>query len=116
MKKKEIEDDDGPLIAEPANPGERRTLADKRQSLVDPNYTGEDYCIDAEIEKGPLANRRCTDILCCLVFLVCLGISGYISIYIVEHGDPALVIAPYDALGNFCGRDPGFEEYPYLWY
>ena len=48
--------------------------------------------------------------------MVCIAISSWIGIYIVKNGDPNIIISPYDAMGNFCGRDAGFEEYPYLWY
>ena len=34
----------------------------------------------------------------------------------MSNGDPYLVIAPYDADGNFCGKTAGYEDYPYLWY
>lgn len=94
----------------------RVSLADRRQSLVDPNYKGEDYNIDTAIEKGPLGNRRCTDMLCVLVFLIVTTGMGYIGNYAVTYGDPDLIMAPYDSTGNFCGRSPGYENYPYLWY
>jgi len=63
-------------------------MAQTRQSLADPNYKGEDYKIDTEIEKGPLSNRKCTDILCLLIFLVTMGGLGYVGLYAVENGDP----------------------------
>lgn len=94
----------------------RASLADKRQSLADPNYKGDDYNIDVAIEKGPLGNRRCTDMLCVLVFLITTGCMGYIGHYAVQFGDPDLIMTPYDSTGAFCGRSPGYEDYPYLWY
>lgn len=93
----------------------RRTVTN-RNSLADPNYKGEDYTIDPAIEKGPLTNRRCTDIFCLLVFIVALAFGGYVGVYAYEHGDPAAIMAPMDADGNFCGRDPGYEDYPYLFF
>jgi choline transporter-like protein 2/4/5 len=93
-----------------------KSEAERRESLADPNYTGDDYCIDAELEKGPLRNRRCTDVLCLLIFIVAAAAGVYIGHYAVSNGDPLLVVAPYDADGNFCGKTAGFENYPYLWY
>jgi solute carrier family 44 (choline transporter-like protein), member 2/4/5 len=84
--------------------------------LVDPDYKGEDYCIDAALENGPLRNRRCTDVLCLIIFAVAAAAGCYVGIYAVANGDPLLIIAPYDADGNFCGKSPGYEDYPYLWF
>ena len=63
---------------------DRKSHADMRKSLADPSYRGEDYNIDAEIEKGPLGNRRCTDLLCLLVFLVATFGMGYIGTYAIS--------------------------------
>ena len=93
----------------------RASMADKRQSLANPNYKGDDYEIDTAIENGPLGNRRCTDIFCILVFIAALCGAGYIGMYAVSNGNPELVMTPYDSQGNFCGKTPGYENYPYLW-
>ena len=54
--------------------------------------------------------------MCFLIFLAACGGMGYIGYYAISNGDPDLILAPMDADGNFCGKTPGFEEYPYLWY
>ena len=95
---------------------DRRSLVEKRKSLADPDYKGEDYNIDAELEKGPLGNRRCTDLLCLLVFLLATVAMGYIGTYAIANGDPDRIMTPYDATGAFCGKTPGYENYPYLWF
>ena len=41
---------------------------------------------------------------------------GYIGNYAIKNGDPDLILAPMDADGNFCGKTPGYEKYPVLWY
>lgn len=84
--------------------------------MADPNYKGDDYNIDTAIEKGPLGNRKCTDMLCVLIFLACTGGMGYIGYYAVSNGDPDIIIAPYDSTGAFCGKTEGYENYPYLWF
>ena len=92
----------------------RKSIADTRKSLADPDYTGDDYVLDPAIEKGPLTNRRCTDLLCLFIFLAATGVGGWIGVYSLENGDPSAIMAPMDSNGKFCGRDPGYEDYPYL--
>ena len=94
----------------------RKSMADTRRSLADPDYKGDDYMIDPEIEKGPLSKRRCTDLLCLFVWLCCVGFAAYVASYAVENGDPTSIMAPMDADGHFCGKDPGYEDYPHLFY
>uniref|UniRef100_A0A8C8ZVC7 Choline transporter-like protein n=1 Tax=Prolemur simus TaxID=1328070 RepID=A0A8C8ZVC7_PROSS len=54
--------------------------------------------------KGPVADRNCTDVLCCMIFL--LFIIGYILLGLVAwvHGDPRRVAYPTDSQGHFCGQ------------
>ncbi|EAX06403.1 solute carrier family 44, member 5, isoform CRA_b, partial [Homo sapiens] len=54
--------------------------------------------------KGPVANRSCTDVLCCMIFLLC--IIGYIVLGLVAwvHGDPRRAAYPTDSQGHFCGQ------------
>ena len=94
----------------------RKSQVERAGSLADPNYKGEDYKIDIELEKGPLTNRRCTDVLCLLIFSVMIGGVFYVAYYAVGNGDPDLILAPLDADGKFCGRSPGYTEYQYLYY
>ncbi|XP_062294357.1 choline transporter-like protein 2 isoform X2 [Scomber scombrus] len=54
--------------------------------------------------KGPIHNRGCTDIVCCILFI--LAILGYIAVGILawSQGDPRKVIYPTDSRGQFCGQ------------
>ncbi|XP_065820786.1 choline transporter-like protein 2 isoform X2 [Labrus bergylta] len=54
--------------------------------------------------KGPIQNRSCTDIVCCIFFI--LAILGYIAVGILawSQGDPRKVIYPTDSRGQFCGQ------------
>ncbi|XP_048198192.1 choline transporter-like protein 2 isoform X3 [Perognathus longimembris pacificus] len=54
--------------------------------------------------KGPIYNRGCTDVICCVILL--LAIVGYVAVGIVAwtHGDPRKVIYPTDSRGEFCGQ------------
>lgn len=54
--------------------------------------------------------------LCLLIFLCATGAMGYIGFYAVINGDPDRIMTPYDATGSFCGKSPGYENYPYLWF
>ncbi|XP_075238807.1 choline transporter-like protein 4 isoform X2 [Convolutriloba macropyga] len=52
-------------------------------------------------------NRSCTDIICCLIFLIFLigyGIIGFLAFY---NGNPKLLLHPQDSEGNLCGVDNG---------
>lgn len=73
--------------------------------------------------NGPIMNRECTDIICCLVFLAFLvgmvAVSGYGMVY----GDPRLFLTMWDADGRPCGMknetaDPPYDysEYPFLYF
>ncbi|KAM4888437.1 choline transporter-like protein 2 isoform 4-T4 [Thomomys bottae] len=54
--------------------------------------------------KGPIYNRGCTDVICCVILL--LAIVGYVAVGIIAwtHGDPRKVIYPTDSRGEFCGQ------------
>ncbi|XP_045401767.1 choline transporter-like protein 2 isoform X3 [Lemur catta] len=67
--------------------------------------------------KGPIYNRGCTDVICC-VFLL-LAIVGYVAVGIIAwtHGDPRKVIYPTDSRGEFCGqKGTKNANKPYLFY
>ncbi|XP_067143838.1 choline transporter-like protein 2 isoform X3 [Centruroides vittatus] len=64
---------------------------------------------------GPFEKRSCTDIPCCLIFLI--FIIGWIALagFAFTQGDPDLLINPTDSEGNICGRGK-FENRPYLFF
>ena len=70
-----------------------------------------------ELRDGPLRDRSCTDILCCLFFFAFLGAMCSLGYYGYLHGDPYAVIYPYDSAGNQCGRpDTPTSSYPYIYF
>ncbi|KAJ1161041.1 hypothetical protein NDU88_001529 [Pleurodeles waltl] len=88
-------------------------------STEDENYYGkhgEPHKYDPNF-KGPVKERGCTDIICCI--LLVLSIIGYFIVGIVAwtHGDPRKVIYPTDSRGQFCGQvgTPN-ENKPFLFY
>ncbi|XP_017308857.1 choline transporter-like protein 2 isoform X3 [Ictalurus punctatus] len=67
--------------------------------------------------KGPIQNRGCTDIFCCIIFI--LAIIGYVAVGILawSQGDPRKVIYPTNSRGEFCGQaGTDLEKKPYLFY
>ncbi|XP_053320811.1 choline transporter-like protein 2 isoform X1 [Spea bombifrons] len=67
--------------------------------------------------KGPIQNRSCTDILCCIIIV--LAIIAYVAVGIVAwtYGDPRKVIYPTDSRGQFCGQaGTPYEKKPFLFY
>ncbi|XP_063759355.1 choline transporter-like protein 2 isoform X2 [Eleginops maclovinus] len=67
-----------------------------------PTY-GEPRKYDSSF-KGPIQNRSCTDIVCCILFVI--AILGYFAVGVLawSQGDPRKVIYPTDSRGQFCGQ------------
>lgn len=69
-----------------------------------------------DMSNGPVENRECTDLICCLIFLAFLvgmvGVSGYGLVY----GDPNRFLIMWDADGRGCGNDTAAIDYPYLYF
>uniref|UniRef100_A0A8C5D3Q2 Choline transporter-like protein n=1 Tax=Gadus morhua TaxID=8049 RepID=A0A8C5D3Q2_GADMO len=67
--------------------------------------------------KGPIHSRGCTDIACCVLFIV--AILAYVAVGILawSQGDPRKVIYPTDSRGQFCGHaGTPLEKKPLLFY
>ena len=69
-----------------------------------------------ELGNGPVMNRGCTDILCCLIFIAFLtgmvGAGGYGY----QYGDPILLATAWDGDGLGCGLNASRVDYPYLYF
>ncbi|XP_063057528.1 choline transporter-like protein 5-B isoform X1 [Engraulis encrasicolus] len=74
-----------------------------RKTEVPSSYYGEPQKFDPTF-RGPIHNRSCTDVLCCVIFFIV--ILGYIALGTVAwiHGDPRKVVYPTDSNGQFCGQ------------
>lgn len=59
--------------------------------------------LDSNLENGPLANRGCTDILCCIIFILFIGLCIYITVTAFSKGNPWNLAQPYDLDGHPCG-------------
>ena len=66
------------------------------------------------LNKGPVVKRSMTDIICCAIFLLYIG--GMVGVFFYKYKDFKLDLlkAPLDSEANTCGKDKGFEDYPYL--
>ena len=54
--------------------------------LKDKNYKGEDFQIKKELGGGPFADRKCTDVLCCLIFTLFVLGMGFCAGYGFMYG------------------------------
>ncbi|XP_036427411.1 choline transporter-like protein 2 isoform X2 [Colossoma macropomum] len=67
--------------------------------------------------KGPIYNRSCTDVLCCLLFILALLAYFAVGLLAWSQGDPRKVIYPTDSRGQFCGQiGTPLEKKPLLFY
>ncbi|XP_026725806.1 CTL-like protein 2 isoform X1 [Trichoplusia ni] len=64
--------------------------------------------------NGPIHNRSCTDILWLILFILFLGVWGYVGYYGMTHGNIQKLLAPIDTKGRRCGLDSGLEDKKYL--
>lgn len=69
-----------------------------------------------QLNNGPVNDRSCTDILCCLIFVAffvgMVGACGYGYLY----GNPVLLTTPWDGDSLGCGLNVTREDYPYLYF
>ena len=70
---------------------------------------------------GPIATRRCTDLLCLLLLILHWVVMTIIGAYAVANGDYRVILSPLDYNGNVCGtdhttNDVDMTDYPYLYY
>ncbi|XP_028251347.1 choline transporter-like protein 4 [Parambassis ranga] len=66
--------------------------------------------------KGPIRNRGCTDIICCVLFMVV--ILGYLVVGILAwlYGDPRHVLYARNSTGWFCGTGPNKDRSHLLYF
>ncbi|XP_077987168.1 choline transporter-like protein 2 isoform X2 [Glandiceps talaboti] len=76
---------------------------------------GEPFRYDPSFH-GPIAKRGCTDIICCILFMLFIGgmlVIGYIA---WTKGDPNKLIHPTDSRGRICGYHTGLENKTVLFF
>lgn len=62
-----------------------------------------------------MEDRKCRDVIWCLIFLALLGAMGYAGAIGLMKGDPNLLAAPFDKDGHQCGLDDGYESFPKIY-
>ncbi|XP_069551132.1 choline transporter-like protein 5-B isoform X1 [Brachyistius frenatus] len=74
-----------------------------RKTDIPSSYYGEPRKFDPNF-RGPVHQRSCTDVVCCVIFVI--AILSYIALGTVAwiHGDPRKVVYPTDSHGQFCGQ------------
>uniref|UniRef100_A0AAY4DZR9 Choline transporter-like protein n=1 Tax=Denticeps clupeoides TaxID=299321 RepID=A0AAY4DZR9_9TELE len=72
-------------------------------------FSGEPSNFDPTF-NGPIKNRSCTDIICCILFMLVL--VGYMIVGILAwlYGDPRQVLYPRNSTGMFCGIGPNSDK------
>ncbi|CAL8299300.1 unnamed protein product [Lota lota] len=79
-------------------------MGKKEDRDSEPKEYGEPTQFDPTF-NGPIHKRSCTDIICCVLFM--LVILGYMVVGIIAwlYGDPRHVLYPRNSTGSFCGID-----------
>ncbi|EDO44245.1 predicted protein [Nematostella vectensis] len=64
--------------------------------------------------KGPIEDRSCTDIICCLIFVAYIVGMVVVGIVAFAEGDINRLLLPTDSQGKVCGKDPAYLDKKYL--
>jgi len=65
---------------------------------------------------GERNKRRCTDIPCCIAFLIGMGVLIAITVVAFEEGNLEKIVAGSNYKGEVCGHDEAVKDKPYLFY
>ncbi|PVD22195.1 hypothetical protein C0Q70_18000 [Pomacea canaliculata] len=65
--------------------------------------------------KGPVSERSCTDVVCCILFILCILGAAVCSIIGYARGDPNRLVYATDSAGNFCGQGK-FQNKSFLFF
>ncbi|XP_046368396.2 choline transporter-like protein 2 [Haliotis rufescens] len=87
---------------------------DEEIEMVDSKEYGTPHQYDPTF-KGPIHNRSCTDIICCILFIIFIIGSVAVSILGYSRGDPYRLIHPTDSSGKICGIGE-LKDKPYLFF
>ena len=84
--------------------------------LKDRKWKGEDITMNKDIARSPTNKpRRCTDVLCCILFTAFVTGMLVSAIYGYAAGEPWKLIAPIDGDNRVCGYDEAVKDYPKLY-
>src|SRR3990167_526536 len=74
---------------------------------------------DPDLKNGPKIKRSCTDVICCMLFVAFVVVSGFVLIDSKQKGDLSRIGRPYDYDGRACGYvngDDDLTDYKYLFF
>ncbi|CAE8642673.1 unnamed protein product, partial [Polarella glacialis] len=58
---------------------------------------------DGDLTDGPVKSRKCTDLVCVLLFLAHAAFFWYLAAVSISAGDPRQLYTPRDFRGDYCG-------------
>ena len=94
-------------------------MSEEKSGVKDPykKYKEFKWSNPDVFKNGPLSdeNRKCRDLLCCLLFIIFLIACVVVAVLGFKNGDPSLILYPYDEDGNECGRNET-KDYKYLYF
>ena len=76
----------------------------------------KDIKFDQSLAMSPVEKpRRCTDIICCMIFTATVVGMMICTVYGYAEGAPWKLLAPIDGDGRICGYTSGVEDYTHLY-
>ncbi|XP_071963172.1 choline transporter-like protein 4 [Antedon mediterranea] len=78
-------------------------------------YYGEPKTFDPNF-NGPISNRGCTDVICCLIFILFVTGLGVIGGIGFKRGNVQTLIYQTDYLNQVCGISEAVADKPYLFF
>ena len=54
--------------------------------------------------KEMVMDRKCTDVVCCMLFTVFIAAMIFVTVIGLMNGDPMRILTPFDNDGNECGK------------
>lgn len=91
-------------------------VEEEKNKKINQNYQKYyDMKMPEELNNGPIEDRSCRDILCCIIFILFLAGMVVVAVLGFSQGNPNLVLYPYDEDGRQCGRTSETLKYPYLY-
>jgi len=68
------------------------------------------------LKNGPIENRSCTDVFCCLVFIVFVASTLALTSYASTMGNTKLLLTPFDPDHRACGVDNAVANFPFIYF
>lgn len=86
---------------------------DNEVSNLDEGYTGKK--VPASFSGGPRESKKCTDLLCCFIFVCFVG--GIVTAAFLQFPNSkiGIMLTPRDSDGNICGVSQKTKDFPYLY-